>query len=99
MKCKPNLTLKKLLKLSRQNKYCMATLDMYQQRKKRIIDPDAPPRPNLLSHEKTLKDTKLVIDQQARDIDHLKNKVAELERKLINQTSYLSVLHHTMAKR
>jgi len=74
-------------------------LDMYQTKKKRAVDPNAPPRPNLLSHEKVLKDTKSTIEQQATDIAYLKQRVTELERKLQNQTSYLSALHQTIQKR
>jgi predicted RNase H-like nuclease (RuvC/YqgF family) len=74
-------------------------LDMYQTKKKRAVDPNAPPRPNLLSHEKVLKDTKSVIEQQAQDISYLKARVAELERKLTNQTAYLSQLHNVVNQR
>jgi len=79
----------------------MATnpFDMYRQKQKRAVDPNAPPRPNLLSHEKVLKDTKSIIEQQAQDIMLLKTKVAELERKLSNQNNYLSALHQTIQKR
>jgi molecular chaperone GrpE (heat shock protein) len=66
---------------------------MYGTKKKRAVDPNAPPRPNLLSHEKTLKDTKSVIEQQHQQIQQLMNRVASLERKLENQTSYLTTLH------
>lgn len=81
------------------NKYCMATnpFDMYKTKAKRVVDPNAPPRPNLLSHEKTLKDTKSTIEQQANDIAYLKRRVTELENKLSNQTSYLSALHQTIS--
>ena len=67
-------------------------------KKKRAVDPNAPPRPNLLSHEKVLKDTKSIIEQQAHDIALLKTKVADLERKLSNQNSYLGALHQTIQK-
>lgn len=76
----------------------MPILDMYQQKRKREVDPNAPPRPNLLSHEKVLKDTKSIIEQQAHDIALLKTKVADLERKLSNQNSYLGALHQTIQK-
>ena len=79
----------------------MATnpFDMYKTKVKRTVDPNAPPRPNLLSHEKTLKDTKSTIEQQARDIAYLKQRVTELESKLANQNSYLSALHQTIQQR
>ena len=73
--------------------------DMYSTKRKRVVDPNAPPRPNLLSHEKTLKDTKNIIEQQHQQIQMLANKVAELERRLENQNSYLSALHQTIQKR
>jgi hypothetical protein len=76
----------------------MATnpFDMYKTKAKRAVDPNAPPRPNLLSHEKVLKDTKSTIEQQATDIAFLKRRVADLESKLQNQTAYLSALHQTL---
>jgi hypothetical protein len=33
--------------------------DMYRPKKKRPVDPNAPPRPNLLNHEKRLKESTL----------------------------------------
>jgi len=70
----------------------MKPSDMYKVKKKRAVDPNAPPRPNLLSHEKVLKDTKTTIEQQAEIIRNLQHRVQQLESKLSNQTNYLSVL-------
>jgi hypothetical protein len=58
-----------------------------------------PPRPNLLSHEKVLKDTKVTMEQQSEIIDRLQRRVDELERKLINQTAYLSAVHQSIQRR
>jgi hypothetical protein len=74
----------------------MSILDMYKQKKKRAVDPNAPPRPNLLSHEKVLKDVKLSNEQRDATIVSLQRRVEELERKLSNQTAYLSSLHQTI---
>lgn len=71
----------------------MKPSDMYKVKKKRAVDPNAPPRPNLLSHEKVLKDTKSVIEQQADMIRNLQSRVQQLEAKLSNQGSYLNTLH------
>jgi hypothetical protein len=73
-------------------------LDMYKIKKKRAVDPNAPPRPNLLSHEKVLKDVKLSNDQRDQEIAQLKHQVRELESKLRNQTIYLSELHNTVTR-
>lgn len=72
---------------------------MYGVKKKRAIDPNAPPRPTLLGHEKVIKDAKQVMDQQAKQIAYLTNRVDELERKLQNQSSYLSALHSNLNRR
>jgi len=71
----------------------MSMLDMYRVKKKRAVDPNAPPRPNLLNHEKRLKDATGVIDTQKQTIQQLQARVESLESKMANQTSYLSELH------
>ena len=76
------------------NKYSMANpFDMYATKKKRAVDPNAPPRPNLLSHEKTLKDTRGVIERQGQQIRMLAERLETLENKVNNQGNYLTALH------
>jgi hypothetical protein len=72
---------------------------MYGAKKKRAVDPNAPPRPTLLGHEKTIKDAKEIIEQQGQQLVALTNRVIELERKLQNQSSYLSALHNSISRR
>ena len=62
-------------------------------KKKRAVDPNAPPRPNLLSHDKTIKDMSVAAQAQHTEIEILKQKVFNLERKLARQTNYLDALH------
>lgn len=70
-----------------------------QPKKKRPVDPNAPPRPNLLSHEKTLKDVRSAADKQADMIIQLQARISDLETKLANQSNYLSSLHqYVMSK-
>lgn len=64
---------------------------------KRPVDPNAPPRPNLLSHEKVLKDTKITIERLHGEVSQLRQRVADAESKLRNQTQYLSQLHQFIA--
>jgi hypothetical protein len=68
-------------------------------KKKRAVDPNAPPRPNLLSHEKVLKDTKLSMSQMAHQIASLQNRLNDTESKLRNQTQYLSTLHNIVSRK
>lgn len=72
---------------------------MYGTKKKRAVDPNAPPRPTLLGHEKVIKDAKTVIEQQGRQIEALVYRVNELEQKIQRQSDYLSALHNTVNAR
>jgi hypothetical protein len=62
-------------------------------RKKRAVDPNAPPRPNLLSHDKTIRGMVTTSELAMKHIMDLQDKVQQLERKLTRQTSYLDALH------
>lgn len=71
----------------------MSMFDMYRTKKKKVVDPNAPPRPNLLNHEKRLKDATLTVAELQHQNQQLQHRVEELERKMINQTAYLNQLH------
>jgi hypothetical protein len=76
-----------------------AMLKTMKVKKKRPVDPNAPPRPNLLSHEKVIKDTKLTIEQMAAKINQLEHRLAATEAKLRHQTHYLSQLHASLVSK
>jgi hypothetical protein len=65
-------------------------------KKKRPVDPNAPPRPNLMSHDKTIRDMKSASDSQADIVVKLQQRVNHLEEKLANQTAYLQALHQAI---
>ena len=70
-----------------------------QPKKKRPVDPNAPPRPNLLSHEKVIKDQKAMLEHMENEIARLRARVETLESKASHQSSYLSSLHqYVMSK-
>ena len=71
----------------------MSMFDMYKPKKKKVVDPNAPPRPNLLNHEKRLKDATLTLEQVQQENQDLKRRLEALESKLLNQTNYLNTLH------
>jgi phage shock protein A len=60
---------------------------------KRPVDPLAPPRPNLLSHDKEIRGMKTTGELAMQQIMQLQDQVHKLERKLARQTSYLDALH------
>ena len=67
--------------------------------KKRAVDPNAPPRPNLMTHDVKLRTAEQQIAHQNNMIAHLEHRLREVETKLRAQTDYMSVLHDTIRRR
>jgi len=67
-------------------------------KKKRAVDPNAPPRPNLLTHEVKLRTAQQTIEDQNQTIAMMQNRLAELERKVRAQADYLSQLHQRITR-
>jgi uncharacterized protein YaaN involved in tellurite resistance len=70
---------------------------MFKQKKKREVDPTAPPRPNLMSHDKTIRESRVefdrlkdLVNQQADEIAALKNKYNNMQSSVDRILSYLS---------
>ena len=70
---------------------------MFKQKKKREVDPNAPPRPNLMSHDKTIRESKVefdrlrdLVDRQADEIASLKNKYNSMQASVDRILTYLS---------
>ena len=70
---------------------------MFKQKKKREVDPNAPPRPNLMSHDKTIRESRIefdrlrdLVNQQADDIAALKSKYSNMQSSVDRILSYLS---------
>jgi hypothetical protein len=59
-------------------------------KKKRAVDPNAPPRPNLMSHDKQIREMGA---NHSTEIAELRKRLYDLERKLRAQTNYLDALH------
>ncbi len=68
-------------------------------KKKREVDPNAPPRPNLMSHDKIIRDQKLTITQLNDKLAHMERRLNAAENKLRYQTEYLSVLHNKISRK
>lgn len=62
-------------------------------KKKRAVNPDAPPRPNLMTHDVKIRDQQNVISSMQQEIFNLKDTVRSLQNKLNNQTVYLQAVH------
>jgi septal ring factor EnvC (AmiA/AmiB activator) len=69
---------------------------MFKQKKKRAVDPNAPPRPNLLSQDKKLREQQDVVSRlqaqiraQAEEIASLKSKYADMQTSVNQIVNYL----------
>ena len=62
-------------------------------KKKRAVNPDAPPRPNLMTHDVKIKDQQNALAAMQSEIYQLKDTVRSLQNKLNNQTAYLQAVH------
>ena len=69
-----------------------------RQKKKREVDPNAPPRPNLMTHNVKLRDQENALHIMTREVHSLKDTVRRLENKLSNQTNYLDALHQRLSR-
>ena len=70
---------------------------MYSRKIKRPVDPNAPPRPNLLSHEKTIKETQNTIRSQEEKIAMLERKIQEQDAKLRRLADYIDGVRNYLA--
>ncbi len=71
--------------------------DQFKKKKKRAIDPNAPPRPNLLSQDKKLREQTEAIDRLLRlverqqgQIERLQNKYQSMQASVDKILTYLS---------
>ena len=72
--------------------------DMYG-KSKRKVNPNAAPRPNLMTHEVKLRSAQQTIEDQTRLITMLQIRVDELERKMRSQADYLAHLHNVISRK
>ena len=67
-------------------------------KKKRAVDPNAPPRPNLMTHDVKIRDQQSIINNMQSELYNLRNTVRSLQNKLSNQTVYLQAVHSRLKK-
>jgi DNA-binding transcriptional regulator GbsR (MarR family) len=70
--------------------------NQFKQKKKREVDPNAPPRPNLMSHDKTIRESQQAFTQledrvqrQAEEIARLKSDYANIQQSVSHILNYL----------
>ena len=65
-------------------------LKIMRAKKKRPVDPDAPPRPNLMSHDKKLRDQEQTVQDLHQEVSYLRDKLNTLEARLRTQDNLVS---------
>lgn len=73
--------------------------DMYKVKKKRAVDPNAPPRPNLMTHEVKLRTAQQTVEALENQVRVMTARIESLEAKARGQTQYLQALHDQVVKR
>ena len=67
----------------------------FKQKKKRAVDPNAPPRPNLLSQDKKLREQESVVSRLQAQIRSQADEIASLKSKYADmQASVNHILNH-----
>ena len=67
--------------------------EQFKPKKKRPVDPNAPPRPNLLSHDKKIREQTEAFDRLMRIIERQQDDIERLNAKYENlQTSIQQIL-------
>lgn len=64
----------------------------FKQKKKRVVDPNAPPRPNLLSQDKKLRETQLTISEMQQRLLKQDSEIASLKVKYNSMQSSIDQL-------
>ena len=65
---------------------------MFKQKKKRAVDPNAPPRPNLLSHDKTIREGQAAFSNLENRVRSQQEEIAKLKSDYANMQQSISQL-------
>ncbi len=71
----------------------------FKQKKKRAVDPNAPPRPNLLSQDKKLREQQASVEQLHSTVEQQSGLIHSLENKVRYMASVIERLHSMMSKK
>jgi septal ring factor EnvC (AmiA/AmiB activator) len=66
---------------------------MYKHKKKRAVDPNAPPRPNLLSQDKKLREQQASMEQLQNRLDSQADEIRSLDKKVRYMAGVIETLH------
>jgi predicted RNase H-like nuclease (RuvC/YqgF family) len=76
----------------------MSIYSQFKQKKKRPVDPNAPPRPNLLSHEKRMKESAVEFSELQRKVEAQAAEIEALRVKYNRLSSSMEMLINYVRK-
>lgn len=70
---------------------------MYARKLKRLVDPNAPPRPNLFSHEKSIKEARVGMDEMRTKMSQMERQISLQEERIRALSNYVDQLRNYIA--
>lgn len=70
----------------------------FKQKKKRAVNPDAPPRPNLLTHEKKMKESQIAFNELRRIVLQQEDELRMLKHRMNDMQSSIGMLVNYLKK-
>ena len=70
----------------------------FKQKKKRAVDPNAPPRPNLMSHDKVIREQKDIIQGLEDKIFKLSNEISTIKANYVNMQQSVNQIINLLRK-
>ena len=70
----------------------------FKQKKKRAVDPNAPPRPNLMSHDKVIREQKDIIRGLEDKIFKLSNEISTIKANYVNMQQSVNQIINLLRK-
>lgn len=71
----------------------------FKHKKKRPVDPNAPPRPNLLSHDKKLREQTEAFSRLLGMVERQQDQIESLESKIRYMATVIERLHSAVSKK
>ena len=71
----------------------------FKQKKKRAVDPNAPPRPNLMSHDKKLREQTEAVDRLLRIVERQQDELESLRIKYTQMQQSVEQIINVLRKR
>ena len=72
--------------------------NQFKQKKKRLVDPNAPPRPNLLSQDKKLREQTAAVDRLLRLVERQQDQIENLQNKYQSMQSSVDRILNYLSK-